>query len=231
MDQLEPRVRAVCDLNVAEAREYGGRHEYDGLPQDLSPDGVAAGLSRLAAARERGTPQDDPHDEAQLRAFEDLQRVAYGELQLHRRNPLYHLGELDLASYDKDYAPQAERHAARAAHLAAWPAVIDAAVSSLDLVPAPVAASLLGGIRGLAAGIPADADPGARDAALAAHQRLVAHLEEAAVSGPPRRRSAGARSPRCCPPPRRSAWTSTTSPPGPTPNATGCAPGWTPRPP
>ncbi len=113
MDQLEPRVRAVCDLNVAEAREYGGRHEYDGLPQDLSPDGVAAGLSRLAAAREGGAAQDDPHDEAQLRAFEDLQRVAYGELQLHRRNPLYHLGELDLASYDKDYAPQAERHAAR----------------------------------------------------------------------------------------------------------------------
>ncbi len=46
-------MRAVCDLNVAEAREYGGRHEYDGVPQDLSPDGVAAGLARLAAARER----------------------------------------------------------------------------------------------------------------------------------------------------------------------------------
>ena len=56
MDELEPRVRAVCDLNVAEAREYGGRHEYDGVPQDLSPDGVAAGLARLAAARE-GRPR------------------------------------------------------------------------------------------------------------------------------------------------------------------------------
>jgi hypothetical protein len=185
MDELEPRVRAICDLNVADAREYGGRHEYDGVPQDLSLDGVAAGLTRLAAAREGRPPLDDPHDEAHLRTFEDLQRVVYADLQLHRRNPMFHLGELDLACYDKDYAPEAERRVARAAHLAAWPAVIDAAIGSLDAVSAPVAASLLGGIRGLAAGIPADADPQARDAALSAHRRLVTHVEGAAVSGPP----------------------------------------------
>jgi Bacterial protein of unknown function (DUF885) len=185
MDELEPRVRAICDLNVAEAREYGGRHEYDGVPQDLSLDGVAAGLARLATVREGAPPLDDPHDEAHLRAFEDLQRVVYADLELHRRNPMFHLGELDLACYDKDYAPEAERSAARAAHLAAWPAVIDAAIGSLDAVPAPVAASLLGGLRGLAAGIPADADPRARDAALSAHRRLVTHVEQAAISGPP----------------------------------------------
>ena len=185
MDDLEPRVRAVCDLDVAEAREYGGRHEYDGVPQDLSQDGVAAGLARLAAAREGRPPVDDAHDEAHLRAFEELQRVVYADLELHRRNPIYHLGELDLACYDKDYAPAAERHAARAAHLAAWPAVIDAAVGVLDSVPSPVAASLLGAVRGLAAGIPADADPQARDAALAAHRRLVTHVERAALDGPP----------------------------------------------
>ena len=121
------RVRAVCDLNVAEAREYGGRHEYDGIPQDLSPSGVAAGLTRLAACMENGAAQADPHDEAHLRAFEDLQRVVYGDLRLYRRNPMFHLGELDLACYDKDYAPAVERAAARAAHLAAWPRVIDAA--------------------------------------------------------------------------------------------------------
>jgi len=184
MDELEPRVRAICDLNVAEAREYGGRHEYDGVPQDLSPDGVAAGLARLAAARESGAVQADPHDEAQLAAVEALQQVVYADLELHRRNPLFHLGELDLACYDKDYAPEADRHAARAAHLAAWPAVIDAAVATLDEVPAPVASSLLGGVRGLAGGIPADADPGAREAALAAHTRLVAHVQRAAESGP-----------------------------------------------
>jgi hypothetical protein len=185
MDELEPRVRAVCDLNVAEAREYGGRHEYDGVPQDLSPDGVAAGLARLAAARDGRPDLADPYDEAHLRAFEGLQRLVYADLQLHRRNPIFHLGELDLACYDKDYAPEAERHAARAAHLTAWPAVIDAAIGSLDLVPAPVAASLLGGIRGLAAGIPADAEPRARDAALSAHRQLVAHVERAALNGPP----------------------------------------------
>jgi hypothetical protein len=184
-DDLEPRVRAVCDLNVAESREYGGRHEYDGVPQDLSPDGVAAGLARLAAARDAGCARDDPHDEAHLRAFEDLQRVVYGDLRLHRRNPIFHLGELDLACYDKDYAPAADRAAARAEHLTAWPRVIDAAISSLDQVSAPVAESLLGAIRGLAGGIPADTDLAARDAALAAHARLLAHIERAASAGQP----------------------------------------------
>ena len=51
---LSPRVRAVCDLDVSEVREYAGRHEYDGKPQDLSPAGVRAGLARLAAARAGG---------------------------------------------------------------------------------------------------------------------------------------------------------------------------------
>jgi hypothetical protein len=184
-DDLQPRVRAVCDLNVAESREYSGRHEYDGVPQDLSPGGVAAGLARLAAARDAGEKQADPHDEAQLRAFEDLQQVVYGDLRLHRRNPISHLGELDLACYDKDYAPAADRAAARAAHLAAWPRVIDAAITSLDQVSAPVAESLLGAIRGLAAGIPAHADPAVREAALAAHTRLVAHVGRAASAGEP----------------------------------------------
>ena len=184
MDELDARVRAICDLDVAESREWGGRHEYDGAPQDLSADGVATGLARLAAARASGTAQDDPHDEAHLRAFEDLQRVVYADLELHRSNPKAHLGELDLACYDKDYAPAADRHAARAAHLAAWPTVIDAAVGTLDALPAPIAGSLLGAVQGLAAGIPADADPRAREAALAAHVRLVAHVQRAVDSGP-----------------------------------------------
>jgi hypothetical protein len=185
MDDLDARLRAVCDLNVAEMREYGGRHEYDGTPQDLSPAGVAAGLARLAAARDAGATQADPHDETHLRAFEDLQRVVYGDLELHRRNPMFHLAELDLACYDKDYAPQAERDAARAAHLAAWPRVIDAAIAALDQVSAPVAESLLDGIRGLAAGIPADADPATAEAARAAHGRLVEHMARAARDGDP----------------------------------------------
>jgi hypothetical protein len=184
MEDLDPRVRAICDLNVAEAREYGGRHEYDGIPQDLSKAGVAAGLSRVDAARKAGSAQADSHDEAHLRALEDLQRVVYGDLELHRSNPMFHLGELDLACYDKEYAPAAERDAARAAHLAAWPRVIEAAIASLDRLSGPVAESLLGGVRGLAAGVPADAEPRTREAALAAHARLVAHVERAVQTGP-----------------------------------------------
>ncbi|MGH3167978.1 MAG: DUF885 family protein, partial [Trebonia sp.] len=185
MADLNARVRAVCDMNVGDAREYSGRHEYDGVPQDLSPSAVAAGLTRITAARSAGEPVADAHDEAHLRAFEDLQQVVFGDLGLHRSNPMYLLGELDLACYDKDYAPAAAREEARARHLAAWPRTIDAALESLDQVSAPVAQALLSGIRGLAAGIPADADPAARSAAVAAHERLVAHIERTAESGPP----------------------------------------------
>jgi hypothetical protein len=192
---LSPRLRAVCDLDVAEMREYSGRHEYDGKPQDLSPQGVRAGLARLTAARTGGERAADPHDEAQLTAAEDLKQVVFGLLELHRRNPIVHLGELDLACYDKEYAPAEERAVARAEHLAAWPRVADAAVESLDLVSAPVAEALLGAARGLAAGLAAGApgngdaragvDPTVLEAALAAHGRLLGHLERAAAHAGP----------------------------------------------
>jgi hypothetical protein len=181
---LSPRLRAVCDLSVAEMREYSGRHEYDGMTQDLSADGVRAGLARLTAARASGDRCADAHDEAQLTAFEDACQAAFGDLELHRRNPRYHLFELDLACYDRDYAPEAERDAARAAHVAAWPAAADAAVAVLDQVSAPVAEALLGGFRGLAAGLTA-AGVAAGDPAMAAHGRLIAHLEDIAAHGDP----------------------------------------------
>ena len=210
---VSPRLRAVCDLDVAVMRENSGRHEYDGKPQDLSPDGVRAGLARLAAARASGERLADAHDEAQLTAAEELRRVTFAELEMHRRNPILHLVELELATYDREYAPVAERAAAWAEHLAAWPRTVDAAIESLDQVSAPVAQALLGAARGLAAGI--DAEPGAaadgsasgtegfggsawgtegfggsadeavREAALAAHARLIAHLERIAAEGDP----------------------------------------------
>jgi hypothetical protein len=103
-----------------------------------------------------------------------------------------HLAELELAVYDLDYAPAAERAAARAAHLAAWPRVVDAAIESLDQVSSPIAQALLGAARGLAAGIsqePGTAEPGTAEpeteAALAAHARLIAHLERSAAEGDP----------------------------------------------
>src|SRR5712691_10403327 len=66
MADIHPRLRAVWDLSVAEVREYCGRHEYDGTIQDLSPDGVRAGLGRLGA----GETLADDHDEAHLAVFE-----------------------------------------------------------------------------------------------------------------------------------------------------------------
>jgi hypothetical protein len=71
MDDVTPRLRAVCDLNVAEAREFAGRHEYDGAIQDLSPGGVRKALAALAEAAGSGQVLEDPHDEAHLAAFED----------------------------------------------------------------------------------------------------------------------------------------------------------------
>ena len=71
MNDLAPRLRAVCDLDIAEIREYSGRHEYDGVIQDLSPDGVRKGLARLAEAAGAGEDLEDAHDEAHLAAFEN----------------------------------------------------------------------------------------------------------------------------------------------------------------
>lgn len=185
MDDLNPRLRAVCDLAVAEMREYSGRHEYDGEIQDLSRDGVRAGLARLAAAAPAAGRLDDPHDEAHLATFEEYARVTLGELELHRSNLMLHLSGLDLACYDRDYAPAQQRDSARRRQLAAWPQAIDAAVDALDRLSAPVADALADGVAGLAAGIPADADEQVRDAALAAHGRLVALVAQAAETGSP----------------------------------------------
>lgn len=172
---MNPRLRAVCDLLVAEVREYAGLHDlYDGVPQDLSPAGVASGLARLGD----GKREPDDHDEAHLQAFEAGMRSVFGTVGEHRFNPLWHILNLDLACYDREYAPEAERAEARRRHLAAWPDAVDGALESLDAVSRPVAEALLPAARGLAAGID-------DEAALAAHKRFVAHLERFAAEGDP----------------------------------------------
>ncbi|AEW99307.1 DUF885 family protein [Streptantibioticus cattleyicolor] len=181
---MDARLRAVCDLLVPTVREEAGRHEYDGAVQDLSPDGVRAALARLDAAA-AGPAPDDPHDAAHLAVFEEALRVRHRRLELHRRDPYPHLANLELACYERPYAPAEQRAAARRRHLARWPDAIDAALESLDAVTAPVARALLGTARGLAADVrPDDGDLGER--ALRAHAALVAHLEHAALHGPPR---------------------------------------------
>ena len=89
---MEPRLRALCDLSVPDVRGGSGRHEYDGVVQDLSPSGVTRGLAALG-----GAPVDDAYDERLLSAFEAAARVAYGEVEVHRRDPLLHVAALDLA--------------------------------------------------------------------------------------------------------------------------------------
>jgi hypothetical protein len=177
---MNRRLRAICDLSMSTVREYAGRHEYDGRVEDLSPEGVRAGLARLGD----GSPEQDPHDEAHLAAFERLVRLELGELELHRSNPLYHIGALDVSCYDRDYAPAAERAEARRRHLAAWPDAVEAAVAALDRVAAPVAEALLPAAQGLTADLEPTGDP-VLERALAAHKRLVAHLEAAAADGLP----------------------------------------------
>jgi len=181
---MEQRLRAVCDLSVATVREVSGNHEYDGRLQDLSPAGVATGLSAMAAATTADGPVADPHEEAHLSAFELALRVSFGELESHRRDLYPHLANLELACYDRDYAPEEERRRSRLRHLALWPDAVDMAVRSLDGLSAPVAGALLGAVHGLAADVlPADGDTGER--ALLAHARLVEHVEKAAAHGDP----------------------------------------------
>ena len=164
---------------MPEARESAGLHEFDGQVQDLSPAGVAALLTPVG----RGAPEPDAHDEAQLSAVEAGARATFSVAELHRWNPLVHLANLDLACYDREYAPADERAAAKAAHLGGWPDAIDGAIESLDSVSAPVAVALLPATRGLGAGLEAvAADSATLERGRACLERLVAHLELAATT-------------------------------------------------
>jgi hypothetical protein len=196
-DQVSRRLTAVCDLMIPDVRENTGLHKYDGVVQDLSQTGVEAGLAALGSSTGHHHRHDRPdrgqrHDEAHLATFEAGLRWFFGDYQAHRRDPLLHLGGLDLACYDRAYAPEPERAAARAKHLAAWPDAIDVAVTTLDAVPGPVAAALLPAARGLVAALD-DPTPGATaiaeepvvEAARIAHTRLIAHLEGIAKTGDP----------------------------------------------
>ncbi|MFH8371583.1 DUF885 family protein [Streptomyces sp. NPDC018031] len=179
---LDARLTALCDAWVPAARDSAGRHEYDGVVQDLSPDGVRRTLAALG--RPAGTrPYADPHDEAQATVAEEALRVRFGVLELHRSNPLWHIDNLDLSCYDREYAPEGERDAARRAHLARWPDAVDAAIAALDRVPAPLAGATLPLAIGLTEGL--DTGTGAPGAARRAHARFVAHLRTAAEEGPP----------------------------------------------
>ena len=168
---------------VVESREYAGLHDYDGMVQDLSPAGVSSGLSRVGTGR---SSPADPVLREHLTAFEARARVIYGDLEMHRRNPLPHLENLDLSCYDRTYAPAEVRAERRRRHLSAWPDAVDGAVEALDAVPKPVAAGLLGAVKGLGAAMEGDDDNDpVIAAARAAHARFVEHVEKFATGGDP----------------------------------------------
>ena len=108
------RLRAIWNIQMPDVREFAGLNEFDGKVQDLSPAGVAALLAPIG----RGDPEPDAHDEAQLSAVERGARTEFEVVEMHRWNPLVHLANLDLACYDREYAPAEVRAAAKAAHLA-----------------------------------------------------------------------------------------------------------------
>jgi hypothetical protein len=170
----DPRVRAAIELDIASAREYVGLHEYDGVVQDLSPAGVTAALARVGT----GPLPADPFDAAVIGVFEDGLRAGFVENQVHRRDPLVHVSAMDVACYDREYAPAEERREARERHLRSWPDAVDNAIAALDGVPAPIATATLPSVRGLTAGID---DP----QALAAVRRFTEHVEAAARNGEP----------------------------------------------
>jgi hypothetical protein len=188
---MQRRLAAVRELMITDMRENAGMHEYDGIVQDLSQAGVDAGLAALGGSAAHKPTSEirlspaEQHDDAHLSAFEAGLRWYFGDYQAHRRDPLLHLAGLDLACYDREYAPPEQRMAARAAHLGLWPAAIEVAVSTLDAVPAPVATALLPAIRGLGEALdgPQLATDDVVAAARTAHARLVAHLERAASEG------------------------------------------------
>jgi hypothetical protein len=178
---VDARLRAVCDVMVPEAREYAGLHVYDGFVQDLSDAGVRAALQRLGGPR-----LADTHDEAHLVAFEDWARVSFGEAAEHRRNPLVHISNLDLACYDREYDDGATRAEARRRHLRKWPDAIDAAVRTLDQLTAPVARGLLRAVEGLGADLGREGDDEQTIAAArTAHATLVEHVRRGAEVGDP----------------------------------------------
>ena len=175
---LDNRLRAICDLSLPAARE-NGRHEYDGQVQDLSCAGIRTGLARLG-----GPSYEDPHDDTHAGAAEESLRARFGEMELHRSSPLVHLDNLDLTSYERQYAPEEDRRQAVAEHLGRWPEVVDVAVTTLDRVPAPLARASMPLARGLAADLDR-ADGATRVAAERALERLISHLERAAEHGAP----------------------------------------------
>ncbi len=178
---MQPRLAAVCRPFMPSVREEGGRHEFDGQVSDLSPTGVRSMVTGLG-----GDELDDAQQTAHVVAFENLARAWFGDLEVHRWNPDLHMRNMNLVQYERAYAPAPERDAARLRHLAQWPDCVEMAVTALDRVSVPMADGLLSSARGMHAQVDRVGAPDeVSRRAHAAADRLVAHLELAALHGDP----------------------------------------------
>jgi hypothetical protein len=180
---MQERLAAVCRPFMQSVREEGGRHEFDGEISDLSPSGVRSMVEQI------GSGELDDADLAHVKAFEDLARVWFGDLEVHRWNPDLHMRNLNLVQYERHYAPERERSTARLRHLAQWPEAVDMALQSMDRVSAPMARAMLSSAQGLhaqvdrvqAGGVPDDLTGRAHRSV----DRLVDHLSGAVENGDP----------------------------------------------
>ncbi len=178
---MHDRLSAACRPFMQSVREEGGRHEFDGQISDLSPGGVRAMIDALG-----GADLDDPQQTVHVATFENLARSWFGDLEVHRWNPDLHLRNMNLVHYEREYAPERERAAARLRHLAQWPDAVDMAIQSLDRTSAPMARGLLSSARGLHAQI--DRVDAPEEITVRAHRavdRLVGSLIRAAEHGEP----------------------------------------------
>ena len=142
---VSDRLQAIWNCRCPRSASTPACTNFDGQVQDLSPTGVAALLAQVG----HGAPEPDAHDEASCPPSRRACVPALRSAEIHRWNPLVHLANLDLACYDREYAPseQSARRPRQPTSLNG-PTPIEAAIESLDSVPAPVASGLLSPAQG-----------------------------------------------------------------------------------
>lgn len=137
-DQLVDGIcAALWNLNPGEA-VYLGKHEYDGVVPDLTPENVATQLDRLGMLRQRLASLDDLDpdqalDRTQLTAAVDSTVIAWERLRGWRVNPMTPIPMLDVTLYlTRDYSSFADRAEQATAVLEQAPRLLEQARACLE---------------------------------------------------------------------------------------------------
>jgi len=176
------RISAVMwNLRPAEAVMLG-KHEYDGVVPDATPDEIDAQVRRLRTLLEgldglEGLDAEQRFDRLQLRAAVRGVLFSHEVLRTHRRNPLRFVDALDVTPYlTRAYAPAPLRALRAAEVLEQAPRLLEQARTLLDPVLPEVfcrwgiemAAGMAESLRRDVAGWPGGAEDPEAAAALAA---------------------------------------------------------------